>query len=157
MNTVICPKCRTTHELTKDLSNEESLTCIACGTIFKNPLYDNSSDTALLTKKQKRRIIILVVIIILYLIGKNDNASSSRYVITKDTYATTDKQAWDDLGKYSLSGNKNGVYELIFQDKIVLLTKGTEVDLVESKFSYCIVRKVNTTRKLWIPIENIEQ
>lgn len=57
MNTVTCPKCKIIHELTKELANEESLTCLACGTTFKNPYYSNSTNTVSLTKKQKRGII----------------------------------------------------------------------------------------------------
>lgn len=158
MNKVICPKCGTMHELTKKLANEESLTCLICGTIFKNPLYDSSINTTLLTKKQKRGIIVLVIIIILYLIGKNDNTSySSIYTITEDTYAATDKQTWKDIGVYSLDNDIQAIQNLIFQGKIVFLQGGEEVYLVSSRFSYCIVRRKGSTQKLWMHSECIKQ
>ena len=158
MNTVTCPKFKIIHELTKELANEESLTCLACGTTFKNPYYSNSTNTVSLTKKQKRGIIVFVVIIILYLIGKNDDTSySSQYIVTKDTYAATDKQTRDDLVSYALNNDIQAVRNLLIQGKAVPLNKGEEVYLVSYRLSYCVVRKKGSSQKLWINNECVKQ
>ena len=120
--------------------------------------YSNSTNTVSLTKKQKRGIIVFVVIIILYLIGKNDDTSySSQYIVTKDTYAATDKQTRDDLVSYALNNDIQAVRNLLIQGKAVPLNKGEEVYLVSYRLSYCVVRKKGSSQKLWINNECIKQ
>ena len=137
----------------KGLANESHLTCSFCNNVIKNPYEKN---------KRLRGCLVLVVIFfaIMYIIGYNADSTpsaSSPYYMTEDTYAATSKKAFDDIGRYAVVNDTQAIQELIYQGRIVLIPRGTEVHLVKSGFSYCVIRRVGSTQELWVDIGTIKQ
>ena len=88
----------------------------------------------------------ILVLIVLFIIGKfsNNNSSSSEdslYQINQTTYAATSKENFDEMNNYIYDKDFQALKTLKFNGQMKVLLSGTEVYLVSSHFSYCIVVK----------------
>ena len=153
MNIITCPQCGTNLTVADELAKESFLSCPFCNQTFKNPLKKSKTLLGCIAA-------IVLFLILLYAIGYNTDSTpsaSSPYYITTDTYAATSKKTFDDIGRYSVNNDTQAIQELIYQGKIVLLTKGTKVHAVKGGFSYHVVRKVGSHQELWVDIGTIKQ
>ena len=134
----------------KELAKESHLTCAFCNHIIENPFKKS---------KTTRGCIVAVILLIglIYMCNSPDSTPSLPYYITKDAYAATSKKTYDDIGRYAVVNDTQAIQELIYQGRIVLLPRGTEVHLVKSGFSYRVIRRVGSTQELWVDMESIKQ
>ena len=164
-NYTICPSCGLNLFIPKGIINETYIQCLNCGKKFRNPLRNkqnyHKTDNFNITKNQRNWIIGIVVVVILIIIGNlgdNDSSSSSTlYYMNTTTYAATSKANFDEMFRYINDNDEQALSSLMLYGQMKTLSTGTEVYLVSSHFSYCIVRLRGSTQNLWVVTEHITQ
>lgn len=160
----ICPSCGINLFIPQEIANETYIQCLNCGKNFRNPLLNkqNTPNTgnSNITKIQRNWIIGIVVVVILFIIGKlneNDSSTSNLYYVKATTYAATSETNYDEMLRYINDRDMQAISSLILNGQIETLSTGTEVYLVSTHFSYCIVRQRGSTQNLWVVMGDITQ
>ena len=98
--------------------------------------------------------IVVVIFIILYNFG-NSKSPTSLYNVNNTTYAATNKDNFDEMTRYINDRDEQALSSLMNNGQIITLSSGTEVYLVSTHFSYCIIRLSGSTDNLWIITEDL--
>ncbi|MBA7583495.1 hypothetical protein ES708_25440 [subsurface metagenome] len=159
----LCPKCGINLFVPNEIVNEYYIQCLNCGKNFRNPLRNqngfNNPYSFKLSKSQRNWIIGIIVIVVILVIGnlsdKDSTSTSSLYYINTTTYAATSKTNYDEMFRYISVGDEQALSSIMFYGQMKTLSAGTEVYLVNSHFSYCIVRLKGSTQHLWVVREHI--
>jgi hypothetical protein len=87
---------------------------------------------------------------------ENDSENSlSLYYINTTTYATTSEESFNEMIRYINNGDDQALKTLLIYGKMITLSSGTEVFLVDASFTHSEIRIKGSTQSLWINNEFI--
>lgn len=108
------------------------------------------------SKKWFFGIAIFIFIFLLNYIDKSDNSvgsSNTEYIINTTSYVATSKSKFDEMFRYINDNDEQALSTLMAYGDVQILPSGTNVYLVSSHFSYCIVRKKGSIDNLYVVTE----
>lgn len=172
---ISCPNCGVILTIPKNIINEPYIRCLNCGCDFKNPnvisnprnkvqrnkiqqdKVHQKNDNFIINKTQRNWIIVILiaVIFIFYSLEDKSTSSSSQYYVNTTTYVATNKANFQEMFRYMNDGDNQALSSLMLNGKVKTLSIGTQLNLVSSHFSHCIVRLRGSTQNLWIVTEHI--
>lgn len=179
-NPILCPYCYNEVHIPEEIMHEKYIQCPFCQNEFKNTLKskrntntqnlnktkfnqdltsNNNNSTANkstnFTENQNKWIIGIIIFIFVLIFGyaiddTSLSSSNSLYRVNTTTYVATSKSSFDEMFRYINDDDIQALSTLINDGKIQLLSSGTKVYLINSHFSYCVVRRKGSPTKLWI-------
>lgn len=107
-----------------------------------------------------KKYVLIIIIALIFVIGYYNSEDSSglrAYYVVNDVYAATSKEAYDNYNLSCESKDIAAVGSMLFSGDLEILTKGTDVFLVKSGFSYVVVRKEGQHRSLWVAMGDVKK
>lgn len=90
-------------------------------------------------------------------ISKNSTNSLTEYYIKQQTYAGTCEECFDEIFDYCKVDDRVALRSMEEKGRMKILYKGQKVYLLDSGYTYAIVREDGATEKLWVVSEHIEK
>lgn len=173
MENIFCSKCGTSLTLPAGSKNAQFIKCCNCDNTFKNPNISSNqkilNDTK--TSNTPRGMAIAIAVIgVVWIIGSfsgstkstsnqqnTQSESTTSYHVTQDTYAATSEENFDEMFKYFKVNDEEAIATFLNNGNMVILSKGTELYLLDYKYTYSIVREKDSTQELWVVPEHIKK
>lgn len=110
------------------------------------------------TKIPFKYILIFVVLGYLayhFLVNGSSSVNETVIVVNTQSFATYSKADFDEMYQYVADQDEDALRKMLNSGRIILLEKGTRVNLVDVHLGYSIIRQRGSTEKLWIASERV--